>query len=130
MKRGQLATRTGCNIETIRYYEKVGLLPDPPRTEKGYRVYEHKHEQTLRFIIRSRELGFTIEQIRGLLSLVDGGDYTCTEIRDQTEAHLAAVRDRIVDLKKLEATLVETVAACNGGNTPNCPVVDALTKEI
>lgn len=129
MKRGELAKRTGCNIETVRYYEKIGLLPDPPRTDNGYRVYATGHEQTLRFIMRSRELGFTIEGVRGLLSLVNGGEYTCAEVRDRTVVHLKSVRERIADLLKLEATLSETVAACDGGDTPNCAVVDALVRE-
>ncbi len=126
MKRGELANRTGCNIETVRYYEKVGLLPDPPRTQKGYRIYDETHEHTLRFIMRSRELGFSVEEIRGLLSLVNGGHYTCGEIRDKTLAHLNVVRGRIADLARLEETLSKTVAACEGGNAPCCPVVDAL----
>ncbi|MBL4613963.1 MAG: helix-turn-helix domain-containing protein [Magnetovibrio sp.] len=129
MTRGELAKRTGCNIETVRYYEKIGLPPDPPRTQKGYRVYDRHHEQTLRFIMRARELGFTIEDVRGLLSLVDGGNYTCGEIRDKTLAHLKAVRERIADLQRLEQTLSKTVADCAGGDAPQCPVVDALIKE-
>ncbi len=129
MKRGELAKRTGCNIETIRYYEKVGLLLDPPRTNVGHRVYDDSHEQTLRFIMRSRELGFTIDEIRGLLDLVNGEQYTCGEVKDRTLLHLKAVRDRIADLKKLETTLALTVSACEGGDSPNCPIVDALTKE-
>ncbi|MEG3618708.1 helix-turn-helix domain-containing protein [Magnetovibrio sp. PR-2] len=129
MKRGELAKRTGCNIETVRYYEKAGLLPDPPRTDKGYRVYSDTHEQTLRFIMRSRELGFSVEEVRGLLSLVDGGTYTCSEIRDKTLQHLTSVRKRIADLQRLEQTLSDTVANCEGGNTPRCAVIDALVKD-
>jgi len=130
MKRGELAKRTGCNIETVRYYERVGLLPNPPRTEKGHRIYDDGHKQTLRFIMRSRELGFTIEEVRGLLSLVDGEKYTCGEVRDKTVLHLNAVRERIADLKKLEVTLATTVAACEGGSATNCPIVDALIREV
>jgi len=129
MKRGELAKRTGCNIETVRYYEKIGIFPDPPRTEKGYRIYDHHHEQTLRFIIRARELGFTLDDVRGLLSLVDGERYSCGEVRDRTLSHLTAVRARIADLQSLERTLSRTVAACQGGNAPSCPVVDALNKK-
>lgn len=126
MKRSEIAAQTGCNIETVRYYEKAGLLADPPRTAKGYRVYDDSHERTLRFIIRSRELGFSIEEIRNLLDLVQGEKYSCGEVRDQTMAHLIAVRARISDLQQLEKTLAKTVSQCEGGNTPNCPIVDAL----
>jgi len=126
MKRSVLAARTGCNIETVRYYEKQGLLPDPPRTVAGHRVYDQSHEQTLGFIMRARALGFSIAEIRDLLSLVDGGRYTCGEIRDRTLIHLKAVRERLADLKKLEATLAETVAACTGDDAPHCPIIEAL----
>lgn len=126
MRRGELAKRTGCNIETVLYYEKIGLLPAPPRTEKGHRIYDSSHTKALRFIMRSRELGFSIEEVRGLLSLVNGQSYTCGEVRDKTMEHLNAVRDRIADLQRLETTLATTVAACEGGNAANCPVVDAL----
>jgi MerR family mercuric resistance operon transcriptional regulator len=77
LQRAELARRTGCNLETIRYYEKIGVMPDPPRTTSGYRVYDDSHASRLRFVLRARELGFTIEQIRGLLDLVDGGTRTC-----------------------------------------------------
>ncbi len=129
MTRGELAKRTGCNIETVRYYEKIGLLPDPPRTQRGYRIYDENHEQTLRFIVRARELGFSGKEVRSLLNLVDGGHYTCGEIRDKTLAHLDVVRGRIADLLKLEKTLSKTVAACEGGDAASCPVVDALIRK-
>ncbi|MFN3615358.1 MAG: MerR family transcriptional regulator, partial [Rubrimonas sp.] len=80
LQRAALARRTGCNLETIRYYEKIGMMPEPPRTEAGYRIYDERHVSRLRFILRGRELGFTIEEIRGLLGLVDGGTQTCTEV--------------------------------------------------
>ena len=77
---GQLAERTSVNLETIRYYERIGLMPAPPRTEGGHRVYDRNHLKRLGLIRRSRELGFSIEEIRALLRLVDGGDYTCAEV--------------------------------------------------
>ncbi|MCW9032608.1 MAG: helix-turn-helix domain-containing protein [Rhodospirillales bacterium] len=129
MKRGEIAKRTDCNIETVRYYEKIGLLPPPPRTDKGYRTYGPRHEQTLRFIMRSRELGFPIEEVRGLLSLVDGEGFTCDQVRDKTIKHLNSVRERIEDLNKLEQILSATVDKCEGGDTPNCAVIDALLEE-
>ena len=127
MTRGELARRTGRNLETIRYYEKIGLLPEPRRSDGGYRQYEAAHERRLRFIMRARELGFGIEEIRGLLALVDRRAYTCVEVRDMTLRHLDAVRLKIADLKRLERTLATTVAACVGRKAPECPVIDALT---
>ncbi len=72
LKRAELAKVTGCHPETIRYYEKTGMMPDPPRSKAGYRLYDEAHVSRLRFILRARELGFSIEDIRGLLDLMDG----------------------------------------------------------
>ena len=71
LQRAELARRTGSNLETVRYYEKVGLLPEPPRTAAGYRSYDTTHERRLRFVLRARELGFSLDEIRELLRLVD-----------------------------------------------------------
>lgn len=128
MKRGQLARQTGCNLETIRYYEKIDLMPDPPRTASGYRVYDETHVARLRFVLRGRELGFSIEDIRGLLSLVDLGTQTCVEIQDLTEQHLQAVRAKILDLQRIEKVLAETAAQCTGDEAPTCAVLEALTS--
>ncbi|MBI4183478.1 MAG: helix-turn-helix domain-containing protein [Proteobacteria bacterium] len=129
-RRAELAKRTGCNLETIRYYEKIGLMPDPPRTAAGYRTYDAGHEHRLRFILRARELGFGIEEIRGLLALVDGAAFTCAEVREMTLHHLAEVRAKIADLRRLEHTLATTVAACSGDQVPDCPVIDALVGGV
>lgn len=126
LQRAQLARRTGCNLETIRYYEKTGMMPDPPRTAAGYRVYDHGHVARLRFILRARELGFTIEEIRGLLDLVDGGNQTCAEVKERTERHLADVRAKIADLRRIEKVLAVTAARCSGAEVPQCPVLEAL----
>jgi MerR family mercuric resistance operon transcriptional regulator len=126
LKRAELAKRSGCNIETIRYYEKIGMLPDPPRTASGYRLYDEHHLARLRFILRARELGFPIEEIRGLLGLVDGGTQTCAEVRARTQRHLAEVRTRIADLRRIERVLARTAAQCSGDQVPECPVLEAL----
>ncbi|WP_337847918.1 helix-turn-helix domain-containing protein [Sphingomonas sp.] len=125
-RRADLAKATGCNLETIRYYEKVGMMPDPPRTAAGYRVYEARHVSRLRFIMRGRDLGFTIEEIRGLLDLVDGGTQTCAEVKERTERHLASVRAKIADLRRIERVLATTASLCSGEDVPECPVLDAL----
>jgi len=128
IKRAELALRSGCNLETIRYYEKIGLMPEPPRTAAGYRVYDETQVARLRFILRGRELGFSIDELRGLLSLVDRGTQTCAGVKALTERHLANVRTKIVDLKRIEKILAMTASKCSGGKVPECPVLDALAS--
>lgn len=128
LKRAELASRSGCNIETIRYYEKVGMLPDPPRSAAGYRLYGGHHVARLRFILRARELGFSLEDIRGLLDLVDGGTQTCAEVKARTERHLDDVRSRIADLRRIARVLAQTARQCSGDAVPECPVLEALAS--
>lgn len=127
LTRGALASATACNAETIRYYEKVGVLPPPPRTSAGYRMYSTDHVLRLRFILRARELGFPMEDIRGLLGLGDGGEPDCAAVKDRTERHLADIRARIADLERIAAVLSRTAAQCSGEGVPDCPVLDALS---
>jgi MerR family mercuric resistance operon transcriptional regulator len=124
--RGVLSKRTGCNIETVRYYERIGLMPDPGRSEGGHRLYAEQHVRRLQFIRRCRELGFAIEEIRALLDLVDRSDYTCAEVRNIAIAHVDEVRRKIVDLRRLERTMTGMIEACAGGAVPDCPIIDAL----
>jgi len=126
LRRGELAQRCNCNPETIRHYEKIGLLPAPARTSGGYRMYAIDDQRRLGFILRARELGFAIAEIRMLLSLMVGGSNSCAEVRALTLHHLRGVRARIADLRRLERILAETVAACSGRTAPACPVIDAL----
>jgi len=100
--RGELSKKTGVNAETIRYYEKIGLVSEPARTANGYRVYGVTHLKRLSFIKRCRELGFTLKEIAALLALVDGGSYTCAEVRDHAVTHLKDVDDKIRDLRKMQ----------------------------
>jgi MerR family mercuric resistance operon transcriptional regulator len=130
MRRGDLAERSGCNIETVRFYEKQGLLPAPPRTGGGHRDYDQEHLKRLTFIRRSRELGFTLAEIRGLLSLVDGGGHTCAEVRSMTFQHLNDVRRKVADLQRLALTLEDIAAQCDGEAVPECPIVEALFQEM
>lgn len=125
---GALSRCTGCNIETIRYYEKCGLLPAPPRTEGGHRLYGEDHLKRLVFIRRSRELGFSVDEIRALLGLVDAGTYTCGQVKALTVEHLQNIREKINDLRRLEKTLAEISSQCEGGTVPKCPVIDALSS--
>ena len=128
MRRGELAQRSGCNIETVRFYERQGLLPAPPRTEGGHRDYAPEHLKRLTFIRRSRELGFTLDRVRNLLALVDGRDWTCAEVRAMTLEHLADVQSKIADLQKLALILGDMAAQCDGGAVPECPIIDALME--
>lgn len=124
---GQVSVQTGINIETIRYYEKCGLLPKPARTEGGHRVYDDRQKDRLAFIRRGRELGFSLEDIRDLLKAADG-KMTCHQVSDITSRHLNNVRAKIRDLKRLERVLAQTVLKCGKGNAPKCPVIDAITQ--
>jgi MerR family mercuric resistance operon transcriptional regulator len=123
---GALSTQTGVNIETVRYYEKIGMLPAPGRTEGRHRVYEPGHVARLTFLRRSRELGFSLDEIRSLLKLVDGGHSSCSDVRTVTVAHLGDVSRKIADLKRLERILSEVVSRCRGGSVPECPIIEAL----
>jgi len=127
--RGVIAARTGVNVETVRYYERIGLLPAPPRSAGGHRIYDEAMLRRLNFIRRCRELGFTLDEVRSLLKLVDGGDYNCGEVEALTSAHLGEVRHKLADLKRLEKVLREMVARCEGGEVPECPVIEVLFRE-
>src|SRR5688572_3513800 len=110
LQRAEVAKRTGCNLETVRYYEKVGLLPEPPRTQGGHRAYGAEHERRLRFVLRARELGFTLDEVRALLRLVDERNAPCSEVRDVAAAHLRDIQKKIADLRCMERVLKNTVA--------------------
>jgi MerR family mercuric resistance operon transcriptional regulator len=126
---GALSERTGVNIETIRYYERIGLLPVPPRSAGRHRVYDDAHRRRLTFIRRSRELGFSLEEIRALLGLGGGHDLTCREVSALTQHHLATIRAKVRDLKRLERTLSDIAARCTGETVPECPILEALNAE-
>jgi len=126
---GKLSKRTGCNIETIRYYERIGILLKPQRTEGGHRLYNMEQIKRLVFVRRSRELGFSLEEIRNLLRLVDGKKTTCQEIKTVTEGHVQDIKQKIADLKMLEKTLDDISSQCRGGFVPDCPIIDTLFTE-
>ncbi|MBI2455716.1 MAG: helix-turn-helix domain-containing protein [candidate division NC10 bacterium] len=126
---GTLSKHTGTNVETIRYYERVRLLPAPPRSAGGYRLYGAGHLKRLSFIRRARALGFSLEEVRTLLALADERKRPCAEVRVVAEAHLKDVRRKIADLEAMERVLKETVARCAKGTGSHCPVIDALSRE-
>jgi len=126
---GELSRRSGVNIETIRYYERINVLPAPPRTANGRRVYGPAETRTLAFIRRSRELGFTLDEIRTLLALsAENGQGACAEVSELATGHLAEVRAKIDDLKAMEHVLADAVRRCDAGEAPGCPLIDALWR--
>lgn len=125
---GRLAAATGVNLETVRYYERIGLMPPPARAASGHRIYEQSHVRRLAFIRRARELGFGIEQIRTLLAIAEPNRSSCAEVRELAQTHLDEVRAKLADLAKLERILSATVSRCSGDPAPTCcPVLDLLT---
>ena len=124
---GALSTATGVNIETIRYYEKIGLMPAPPRTDGRQRIYDGSHLKRLTFIRRSRELGFSLDQVRELLGLVRGHDLTCGQVKSMTDGHVADIRRKVKDLKRLERVLSQLSSQCCGEAVPDCPILDVLS---
>lgn len=124
---GKVSAATGCNIETIRFYEKQGLLPEPSRTPGGHRVYNTSQVQRLIFIRRARELGFSMAEIRELLSIVDGDHVSCELVKSIAEQHLADVEAKLADLTKMQRTLGDLAEQCSGKDVPDCPILDALS---
>jgi Cu(I)-responsive transcriptional regulator len=131
---GAVARRTGCTVPTIRYYEDIGLLPPAPRTEGGQRHYADAALRRLMFIRRCRDFGFSIDQVRELVGLVDQPDRPCTEVRDIAAVHLAEVRRKLGELKALEASLHAFVgscdSACAGGAAVDCTILEDLAQPV
>ncbi len=127
---GEMSRRTGVNIETIRYYERIGVLLNPSRSQGGHRLYDDEHLKRLAFVKRSRELGFGLDDIRELLKLVDGGSFTCAEVHAITTSHLGDVKRKIADLKRMERVLGSMAAECSRGDVPECPIVDTLSQAL
>ncbi|MBY0295439.1 MAG: helix-turn-helix domain-containing protein [Methylobacterium sp.] len=123
---GALSQRTGVNIETVRYYERIGLLPPPARSEGGHRLYGGGHLMRLNFVRRARDLGFTLDEIRALLELAEKRDRPCAEAREVATGHLSDVRAKIADLRTMEHVLADMVSRCNEDTTPDCPLIEAL----
>lgn len=123
---GELSKRTGVHIETIRYYERIKMLPKPPRTNGGRRIYSAAHIRTLTFIKRSRDLGFSIDDVRELLRLGGPGKAPCREVRDIATDHLDEVQAKIAHLRQVEQLLQKVIAKCTGTAASECPVLDVL----
>ena len=126
---GQLARQTGVGVETIRFYERKGLLAEPKRKPSGYRQYPAEAIDRLRFIRRAKELGFTLKEIRELLSLRIDPATNCADVREKAVAKLADIENRIRSLQRMKRTLVKLTKAClSDGTTDECPILEALEK--
>lgn len=126
---GQLARESETEAQTIRFYERRGLLAKPERTESNYRVYDNKAVERLTFIKRAKEIGFTLKDIKVLLGMADGKIRRCDDVREFAETRLARIRSQITDLKAMEKTLADLVRQCShAGNLLDCPILETLTR--
>jgi MerR family mercuric resistance operon transcriptional regulator len=127
---GQVARHAGVGIETVRFYERQGLLEEPARKQSGYREYGEDVVARLRFIRRAKELGFSLKEIKELLALRVDPTTTCAEVRSKAAAKIADVEQKIEALQRIRTALVKLTAVCRGrGPTSECPILDALDKE-
>jgi Cu(I)-responsive transcriptional regulator len=126
MRIGELGEATATKVETIRYYEQTGLLPPPERTSANYRRYDADHLARLSFIRRSRDLGFSIDQVRALLDLSDDRSRDCRTVDEIATDHLREVDRKIADLQALRAELSRLITSCEGGTTAECRILEAL----
>ncbi len=125
-----LARQGGVNLETIRYYERRGLLPKPPRTPAGYRTFDPEAVRRIRFIKQAQALGFSLKEIRELLSLRLDPRRSCGDVRARAEAKLADIEEKITGLHAMKKTLARFIAACSGRSPISaCPILEALDEE-
>ena len=126
---GELSRRTQCNIETIRYYERIGLLPRPRRKGK-FRRYDGDDVSRVKFIRRARQLGFTLDEVRSLLPLAPaGGQRACAKVRGIAAAHVADIRNKIADLQRMERVLADAICECEAAKLPKCPIIEVLSAD-
>ena len=124
---GRLANAAAVNVETVRYYQRLGLITEPPKPAAGFRIYPAEAIDRIRFIKRAQKLGFSLQDIAHLLAL---GESHCDDVRAQAEAKLQQIDTQIRDLQAMRSTLKKLVSQCSAGN-PNgpCPIVQSLTRE-
>ncbi len=127
---GELGRLTGTKVETIRYYERIGLLAAPQRTAGNYRAYGPEHLKRLSFIRRSRDLGFSLDQVRALLDLSDDRDRPCEAVDIIAKTHLAEVDRKIADLRALRRELNGMITQCRCGTVADCRIIDALSPSV
>lgn len=123
---GDIGKATGTKVETVRYYERIGLLPQPARSGGNYRTYGQREVERLSFIRRARALGFSLDQVRALLALSDDGTRDCATVDQMAREHLRAVEAKIADLKALQRELTALLKSCSGGSVAECRIIEAL----
>jgi Cu(I)-responsive transcriptional regulator len=126
VKIGELANATATKVETVRYYEKMGLLPPPARTSANYRAYGSEHLARLSFIRRARDLGFTLEAVRELLTLSDDKSQSCEAVDSIARVHLTEINQKVRDLKSLRSELNRVVGSCSHGTVADCKIIETL----
>lgn len=129
MNIGEAAKASGVSAKMIRHYESVGLFPEAARTDAGYRQYADKDVNTLRFIRQSRELGFSIEQIRELLGLWQNRRRPSRQVKALAQAHIEELNLKLQELQAMKASLEHLVDCCHGDDRPDCPIIDTLAQE-
>ncbi len=129
MNIGEASKASGVSAKMIRHYESVGLFPEAVRTESGYRQYADKEVSTLRFVRQSRDLGFSIEQIRELLGLWQDRKRPSRQVRALAQAHIEELDEKLKELRSMKATLEHLVHCCHGDDRPDCPIIDTLARE-
>ena len=128
---GKLAKRAGVGVETIRFYERRGLIPEPPRRSSGYRQYEEATVLRVQFIRRAKELGFTLKEIEGLLSLRVDPNAPCQDVNRRIEAKIEDIEEKIEMLERMKSTLMSLDASCQGrGPISECPILEVLTEQM
>jgi MerR family copper efflux transcriptional regulator len=126
MNIGQAAAASGVTAKMIRYYESIGLVPAARRTDSGYRVYGEREVHTLRFIRRARKLGFSLDQIRHLLSLWQDGGRASADVKRIALDHVAELEERIRELTEMRDTIATLAACCHGDDRPDCPILQGI----
>ena len=130
LKRGELAQQARVNIETLRFYERQGLLPEPPRSASNYRLYPADAVRRVRFIKRAQELGFSLSEIDELLSLRASPKAKCADVRGRAEAKVADIDLKIKSLRSMKKALSNLMAQCSGEQTATqCPILDAIDRK-
>lgn len=124
---GALAEATGTKVETVRYYERIGLLPEPARTRGNYRAYSVEHLARLSFIRRARDLGFTLDQVKALLGLADHKEQDCGSVDVMAREHLFDIDRKIADLRSLRRELNNLIGQCEQGTIAECRIIGALS---
>ncbi len=124
---GRLAQATGCKVQTIRWYEEIGLMPEPGRTPGNQRVYGPEHAARLAFIRHARELGFPLDDVREMLTMGDQPGQSCQAVDAVARRHLNSVKQRIERLKGLETELERMIEQCRGGKVSDCRIIEVLS---